>query len=154
MKKGFTLIELMIAITIISIMVSMGISAYGKARDRQIGTNASEQIISLLQSNQSDASTGKKDCVGKYLGQQVIISLPNILSSRSLCEGNDGPVTPKIISEITFIAGTTLIFSPLTKGLEIDGGSSQFLLSYSSTSNLTYDISITNSGTMEYLGTR
>lgn len=144
----------MIAITIISVLVSMGLSAYGKARERQVGQNAGEQIISILQSAQSDASTGKKDCVGKFLGQEVVVSLPNTLSSRSLCEGDDGPVITRTISEIIFDTGTTLIFSPLTKGIEIDGGSAQFLLSYDTTASLSYEIRITNSGTIEYLGVR
>lgn len=152
--NGFTLIELMIAITIIGILVAMGVSAYGKARERQIGVNAGEQILSILQSNQSDASTGKKDCVGKYVGQEVIISLPNTISSRSLCEDFDGQITSSLIPDITFDAGTTLIFNPLTKGIEIDGGSAQFTLSYESASNLTYDIRIVNTGIIEYLGVR
>ncbi len=154
MMDGFTLIELMIAITIISVMVSLGLSAYGKARERQIGVSAGETIISILQSAQSDASTGKKDCVGKYLGQEVVISLPNNINSRSLCEGDDGAITTHTISEITFDTGTTLIFSPLTKGIEIDGGSPSFTLSYDSSANLTYEVRITNSGTIEYLGVR
>lgn len=152
--NGFTLIELMIAITIISIMVSLGLGAYGKARERQIGVSAGEQIITLLQSAQSDARTGKKDCLGKYLGQEVIIALPNTLSTRSLCEGDSGTSTLHTISEITFDSGTTLIFSPLTQGIEIDGGSLQFLLNYTSSASLTYEIRVTNTGTIEYLGAR
>lgn len=152
MKRGFTLIELMIAITIIGILVSMGISAYGKGRDRQYGVIAGEQIISLLQENQSIASTGKKDCTGKYIGQEVVISTPNTFASRSLCEGNDGVVSTVTVPNITIVSGNTLIFSPLSKGIEIVGGGASYLLTYNSSASLTYAVKVTGSGTIEYLG--
>jgi prepilin-type N-terminal cleavage/methylation domain-containing protein len=152
MKNGFTLIELMIAITIISVLVSLGLSAYGKARERQIGVAAGETIISILQENQSIASTGKKDCEGKYLGQEVVISTPNTITARSTCEGNDGPVKTTNIPGITIETGTTLIFSPLSKGIEISSGGALFTLSYASSANLDYQIQITTAGTVEYLG--
>lgn len=152
MKRGFTLIELMIAITIISIMISFGLSAYGKARDRQSGLNAGEQIMTLLQANQSDASSGNKDCSGKYLGQEVLINTPNSLSWRSLCEGDNGSLKTQTIPDITFNANTTFLFSPLTRGIELIGGASSFDILYTSTSSLAYEIKVTSSGTIEYLG--
>ncbi len=152
MKKGFTLIELMIAITIIGVLVSMGLSAYGRGRDRQYGVIASEQIISYLQEQQSIANTGKKDCAGKYLGQQVNISTPNTFTSQSICEGNNGIMSSMTVPNIAINSGTTLVFNPLSKGIEIAGSISQFTLTYLSSANLTYSITIVNSGTIEYLG--
>lgn len=149
---GFTLIELMIAITIISIMVSFGLSAYGKARDRQIGVAASEKIISLLQLNQSDALAGKKDCLGKYLGQQVTLVLPNTIRSVSLCEGNSGVETNSLIDNITFNSAATFVFNPLTKGIALENGDSSKTVTLDSTSGITYAIKLMSSGTIEYLG--
>jgi prepilin-type N-terminal cleavage/methylation domain-containing protein len=151
-REGFTLIELMIAITIISILVALGLSAYGKARDRQIGVVAGEQIIALLQKNLGEASVGKKDCSGKYLGQEVVITTPNTLTTRSICEGDDGAATATSIPGIEFNAGTTIIFNALNKGIELEGGVAELLLSYDSSANLSYNIKLMNSGTIEYLG--
>lgn len=152
MKKGFTLIELMIAITIISILVALGLSAYGKARDRQIGVSASETIMSVLQQNLGEASVGKKDCVGKYLGQEVVVAVPNTLSTRSLCEGDDGVVGVTTIPGIEFDSGSTIIFNALNKGIELEGGAAEFILTYNSSASFTYSIKLMSSGTIEYLG--
>jgi prepilin-type N-terminal cleavage/methylation domain-containing protein len=152
LARGFTLIELMIAVTIISVLVSMGLSAYGKSRERQIGVSAGEQILSIFQSNQSDAQTGKKDCLGKYEGQQVIIAVPNTIRSNSICEDDDGIVTTTIIPGITFESGATLVFSPLTRGISLPGGVPTLTINYDSSSSLSYAIKLYNTGIIEYLG--
>lgn len=151
-KLGFTLIELMIAITIIGLIVGFGLSAYGKARERQVGVSAGEKLVSILQGNQGDARVGKKDCLGKYAGQFIEIVTPNIVRSYSTCENDDGDITENIIPGITFAQETTFLFYPLDKGIEIKDGSSQYLLDYESSANLTYEIRLTSSGTIEYLG--
>jgi prepilin-type N-terminal cleavage/methylation domain-containing protein len=150
--KGFSLVELMIAVTIIGVLVSFGLSAYGKSRDRQIGVSAGEQLLSVFQANQSDAQTGKKDCLGKYEGQQVIIVEPNMVRSNSICVDDDGVVSTTTIPGITFDSGATIIFSPLTRGIVLPGGVASYTLSYDSSANLTYAVKLHNTGIIEYLG--
>lgn len=152
MMDGFTLIELMIAITIISVMASFGFSAYSSARDRQIGLAATEQILTFLQSNQSYAQAGNKDCIGKYLGQEVGMVTPNILRSKSICEAEEGSVLESTIPGIIFEADSTLIFNPLTKGIELSSGDSSLDIAYTSSLTLRYIVRVHNTGTIEYLG--
>lgn len=151
MKTGFTLIELIITITIIGILVGFGISAYGKARDRQIGQSAGEKIVSILQENQTIASIGKKDCNDKYLGQQVIMSSPNIIKTRSLCEGGgQGVETTTNIDGITALSNATIIFNPLSLGINL--GASTLTINYLGSAGLNYAIRLTSSGTIENQG--
>lgn len=151
MKTGFTLIELMITITIIGILVGFGISAYGKARDRQIGQAAGEKIVSILQENQTIASIGKKDCNDKYLGQQVILTPPNTLQTRSICEGGVmGSPTSTPIDGITSLTSATIIFNPLSRGINL--GAPTLNIDFVGASGLTYRIFLTSSGTIENQG--
>lgn len=151
-RSGYTLVELMIVISIIGILVVFGVSAYGKARDRQIGQSAGEKIIQILQENQKIASIGDKDCSGKFSGQKVSIS-GSLITSQSICEG--GAVgTPKTttIEDITFSVSNTIIFSPLPQGGVDLSAPSPLTISYTSSSGSIYAISIDRSGTIEYQG--
>lgn len=149
---GYTLVELMIVVSIVSILLSFGVSAYGKARGRQIGVAAAEQIISILQENQQIASIGKKDCSGKFTGQQVSLELPGTIKAQSLCEASVGTVVEVVIPDITFASTTTIVFNPLTLGIELSGGASEQTLSFTSSSQISYNIQLTRSGTIKYQG--
>lgn len=152
MKHGFTLIELMIAITITGIMITMGASAYGQARERQIGQNAVELIITTLQANQTLASIGKKDCDGKFVGQVVSFSIPNTITAQALCETGQGVSIITSIPGITLASGPSYVFKPLSLGIDLGAGVSETTLSFTSTAQLTYQIKLTSSGTISYLG--
>lgn len=150
MKNGFTLIELMIAISITSVLVTFGVSAYGKARERQIGQNAHEIILSTLNSNQTIAQIGKKDCTGKFIGQVVEFATPNLISFYSVCESGPGATTTlPPIDNITFGSSQTVTFNPLSLGIDLGGGLNEQILSFTSVYGLTYQIKLTSSGTIE-----
>lgn len=153
MKTGYNLIELMITITIVGILVGFGVSAYGKARDRQIGLSAGEQIVSIFQANQTIANIGKKDCNGKYAGQKVDLITPNTIQVQSRCElpPQTGSVTSTTINGITFSGNATIIFNPLSRGINL-GGPSEMLINYNSSVGLTYRLKLTSSGTIENQG--
>jgi prepilin-type N-terminal cleavage/methylation domain-containing protein len=154
MKSAYTLIELMIVVTIISVLVGFGVSAYTKARDRQIGQSAGEQILSVLSENQKIANIGNKDCIGKFLGQQVVISATNTITANSICTGGPGP-SPVVttIDDIDFVAGATFTFNPLTTGIDLGATASPLTISYTVPSGSTYSIQVDKSGTIEYKGT-
>ena len=87
---GYTLIELMIVISIVSILISFGVSSYTKAQNRQIGQSAGEQIMSILQENQTIALVGKNP-VPASLSVNKLFFYPNIITPSSLCEGRLSP---------------------------------------------------------------
>lgn len=150
MKLGFTLIELMIAVSITSVLVTLGVSAYGKARERQIGQSALETILSTLNSNQTIAQIGKKDCSGKFVGQVVNLATPNLISSYSQCESETGPVTTiPAIDNIVFASDYTFTFKPLSLGIDLGGSTNEQLVSFTSVNGVAYQIRLTSSGTIE-----
>ncbi len=151
-KTGYTLVELMIVISITSVLVGLGISAYTRAQRRQIGQAAGEQILSLLQESQKTANIGKKDCTGKFVGQDVTITVPNTVKTQSRCEGGTlGNPEVTTIPGITFSSGYSITFNPLTYGVNLNAPS-PLGITYSTTSDLIYNIEITSTGTMKYLG--
>jgi prepilin-type N-terminal cleavage/methylation domain-containing protein len=151
--KGFTLIELMVSITIVGILIGFGISAYGKSQSRQIDQAAGEHIVSLLEEQQKLASIGKYDCAGKYSGQQVILSTsPATIKTRSTCEGGLlGTQTSTAIDGLTTLTAATIVFNPLTRGINL-GGPTSLNINYTSTSGLSYRIALTSSGTIDNMG--
>jgi prepilin-type N-terminal cleavage/methylation domain-containing protein len=151
--RGYTLVELIIAVAIIAILVTLGISAYTQAQGRQIGKSAAELILSTLQENQKQAKIGNKDCIGQYLGQIVSFSAGgNTITSQSSCAGGSlGAVKTTTISNIAFVSGSTITFKPLASGIDLGAGVSTLLLKFIS-SSLTYQIQITSPGTITYQG--
>jgi len=151
MKKmlGYTLIELIIVISIIAILISIGITSYSKAHNRQIGQIAGEKIITVLQENQKNANIGKIDCVGEFTGQQLTFVAPNIMRSQSLCLGGVGTIKDTKIPNITFNSTPTIIFYPLSQGVNLEG-LNELIIEFTSKSQLIYQIRIDTSGTIEY----
>lgn len=149
-RLGYTLVELMIVISIVAILLTFGISAYGKARDRQLGQAASEQVLTLLQESQKKANIGDKDCTGKYLGQQVITGNPNIITSQSICEGNVGVLTTTTIPNISSLVVTTITFNPLASGTTLT--TAPLNLDIVTSSGSTWRILLNTAGVIEFKG--
>lgn len=153
MKKGYSLVELMVAISIIGILVSFAISAYTKGRDRQEGRAAGEQIISILTSNQKKANIGDRDCTGLYLGQSVTINSDTTLSSVSNCSSSSGTTeTTSALTGISSIspAPITILFKPLAQGITL--APDPLNITYVTSSGTTFMVQISSSGAVEYKG--
>lgn len=150
LKLGYTLIELMIVISIVAILISFGVSAYGKARERQVGQATGEKIVIILQESQKKANIGNKDCIGVFTGQRVTITSPNIITTQSICDGDQGLAVEREIDDISSITNNTLTFNPLARGITLP--SNPFNIDYVSTNGTTYRIQLNSSGTIEYQG--
>lgn len=151
LPKGYTLVELMIVISIVAIMLSLGASAYGKARDRQTGQAAGELLVSILQENQKKALIGNKDCTGVFAGQRVTTSTPNIVTSVSTCEGGvEGEPDEIEIPNVTSITATTIVFNPLTRGTTISSNPLYIDLVVSGLT--TYRVQLNRAGIIQYRG--
>ena len=140
----------MISISITSVLVTLGVAAFGKAPARQIVQQALETIVSTLNSNQTIAQIGKKDCAGKFVGQVVELETPNLISSYSQCESGPGPRTSvPAIDNIVFASDYTFTFNPLSLGINLGGGLTERIISFTSINGITYQIRLTSSGTIE-----
>lgn len=152
--SGYTLIELMLVISIVSILVGFGVNSYIKAQARQIGQIASEKIISILQENQKIANIGSKDCTGKFVGQKVTLS-ESAITTTSVCMDlteNEGVSKNIPIPGVVFTSPTTVIFKPLLFGIDLGVDGEELIIRYTSKNQLTYQIKLTTTGTIQYLG--
>lgn len=155
MKPAYTLIELMVIVALSAILVGFGLTSYRKAQNRQIGQVAAEQIISILQENQKIANVGKRDdtkCLGPYLGQEITLTTSsNLLRVQGLCQDEDDDETIITIPDITFATTATIIFKPLSGGVDL-GGADLLDINFTSSSGLVHQLRVSNPGTIEYLG--
>jgi len=153
MKKGYSLVELMVTISIVGILVSFGVSAYGRGRDRQEGRAAGEQIIGFLSENQKKANIGDRDCAGLYRGQDISLSGTSI-TAKSKCSnaGVDefGTTDTVTISGISTMDTGTILFSPLSQGATISPD--PLRINYTTTSGTRYMVEVTSAGTIDYKG--
>lgn len=155
-SSGYSLIELIITISIATVLTTFGFSAYRKAQDRQITRAVGETIETVLKKAQKDAISGNKDCTGASLGVEVVIQIGgDNIRSTAKCDGNEG--VPKIttLNNTSFAANTTLLFRPINSGLDIlipSGQTSQDILFTVSSSGLTHHILIEKPGRILYQG--
>ena len=147
MKTGYTLVELMVTVTIITLLTSFGISAYGKAQNSQATRAATETIMATLSEAQKKASSGTSDCVGsdEYFGQKVVLSGSSI-SLRSTCSTGDSSTVKTIsVSGVTFSGSPTFVFRPLNQGVILTGGNTS--IDYATNTN-TYRIQVMPTGSI------
>lgn len=155
MKKlaAYTLIELMIAISIVSVLVGVGYSSYTKANNRQIGASAGEQLMGILTASQQTSSVGKKDCDGRYLGLDIhMISGSGFVTTQAQCEGGSGSVITTTIPGISFSSSYTFTFMPLSTGISM-GDNSSLTINFTNGTGTIYSLVVTNTGTFEFQGT-
>jgi prepilin-type N-terminal cleavage/methylation domain-containing protein len=151
-KFGYTLIELMIAISIIGVLVTFGLSAYGRAQESQLVKAGAETILEALSAAQKEAITGTRDCAGEYLGQEVIAN-GSTIGYRALCKGGDvGSTKTHSIGANTFAASYTLTFRPLNQGVDLGGAGTTLNLDFVSPQSKTYRTEVSITGTIRYLG--
>ena len=148
MKQGYSLIELMAAVSIIGIIVSFGISAYAKGRDLQIGRSVGEEIISFLSENQKKANIGNRDCSGLYQGQNITINSNFTLTASSSCSTSNGAQDTITISNLSNITTGSITFKPLAGGAVVS--TDPLNISYTTTSGTTFAIQVSSSGFIEY----
>lgn len=157
--KGYTLIELMIAITLTAILFTIGANSYFKAQKNQAIKAATENIVTILSEQQKKASSGTKDCEGLYLGQQASVQAgESDLTLVSVCKDPSGNLvlgtpTQLELAGVTFISDHTFTFRPLNQGIELSVDSLVAIdnLDYSVGDN-TYRIEIARSGSIRNLG--
>jgi len=146
---GYTLIELLITISITGILIVFGLSGYSKNQERQIALSAKESIIAILQEAQTQATIGENDCSGIFQGVRVTLTNSTV-TKTPVCAGGDGTAKETIIPSVTFSNSYSLIFLPLGNGVNL-GGASSLNIDYS-VDDLSYQININSPGVITYNG--
>ncbi len=117
---AFTLVELLVVVSISTIFLTMGFSAYRKTQDRQAIHNAIKNVETILRSIQKKAVIGDKDCEGPFLYYKVVITAnSNTITSQAICRDSQGETQTYHLNNATFIDGCTIHFYPLQGGLNL-----------------------------------
>lgn len=152
-QKGYTLIELLIVVTITGILITVGAGAYSRAQRRQTVKAATDTLLTAFQRAQKMSVIGDKDCSGTLTGYQVGFSSGgNTLTTTAICSGGSGTPNIENLGQVSFVNTSTFIFRPLGQGVYINGadtGNADFEVEGS---DATYRISIHKSGTIRYSG--
>ncbi len=144
MKTGYTLVELMVTVTIITLLTSFGISAYGKAQSSQATRAATEIIMATLSEAQKKASSGTNDCSGGVYGGQLVTLTGSTITLDPVC-GSGGTAKNISVSGVTFSGSYSFTFRPLNQGVILTGGNTN--IDYS-TSQGTYRIQVMPTGSI------
>lgn len=154
LKSGYTLIELLITITITTILVTIGVTAYGRAAEIQAIKSDTEKILEIITSAQKAATSGKTDCTeasGPYLGERLTTSVGSkTITLTSTCQNGNGTTRTIDLNSFTFSTANSLVFRPLSQGIDTGATSTQYI-DFTNT-NSTYRIQIERSGTIKSLG--
>lgn len=153
-RRGYTLIELLIVITITTILVTLGVTAYGRAAEIQAIKSDTEKIMEIIVSAQKAGTSGKADCTdsyGPYLGERLTTSIGSKnINLTSTCQNGNGNLRTLTLSSFTFATANTLVFRPLNQG--VDTGISNTQNIDFTNGNSTYRIQIERSGNIKSLG--
>ena len=149
-KKGFTLVEVLVVITIVAIIVTMGLSAYAKSQERQTVQSAKETILTILNDAQKVAHVGDKACTGNITGVEISLTSSSI-SRQTHCNLDSESVVTDNFTDLTFTnIPSNFTFQPLSGGISFSAGSSANI-DYT-ISGVTYRITISNPGSISYVG--
>ena len=148
MNKGFTIIELIVSISIILVLTGLGIASYRNYSDREVA----KQEISTLKSNlrlaQSKAAAGQKpirNSCSSFVGYTVSFTLSSYTITPNCANGLaiDEALTVTLPASVTFVSPySSFTFYPLSGGTSL---SNDLTLEMTSLGN-TYGITVTPSG--------
>ncbi len=117
MKRGFTLLEIIVATALILTFVALGLASFSSNNKRQRQVAAFSEFRQTLQLAKNNATSGKKPatCTATLLGWRVRLSA-NSYSVEAICE-NSYPLpipTPYLTRTVNLPTGVTLSVNPPT----------------------------------------
>jgi prepilin-type N-terminal cleavage/methylation domain-containing protein len=117
MKKGFTLIEVLVVVGLLLLTTGGVVSNYNNYNDRQKVKQATLTLKDNLRLAQTSAMSGNKPtgCSGQLTGYQVAFTSSTLYTITALCAGGNGPtVSISMPSDVSIASPVTITFSPLT----------------------------------------
>lgn len=137
-KRGFSLIELLVVITITAMMFGGGMMAYSNIQKDQGLAKATKQVRAALYKARQEALLGRLNpaCVDEFNGKSFSVSADGkqliIRSECGLSSGMNDEVIDLEPGVVVTSSGGYVLFTSLTMGTNITAGSSTtFTISYS-----------------------
>lgn len=146
-EGGFTLIEILVVLVISALMVSSGMVAYFRFRDRQVAKADADQVVEFLRLSQRRALAGEKpsECAGlQFDGYEVSVdTVTKTLRSAASCGSAVTPENSIVTTSVIDTSRPSWLFAALN-GATTTG---QMYFSYGS---VIYKVSIGGTGSVEY----
>ncbi len=124
-EKGFTLIELMVALSITAVLGIFGIAGFTKYNQIQVLQSSADNLVNTLNLARSRAISQIKpsDCIGQLGGYSVVISSNTTYELNIVCSGEDFVIQRTILPDkITFTKDSARIFFPVLSREVIGAG--------------------------------
>jgi prepilin-type N-terminal cleavage/methylation domain-containing protein len=119
--RGFTLIEMLVVVTITGLTVGGGIAAYNRFNDRQKVLQAAKTVVNQLRLVQKQADAGEKPDGCGVLDGYAVSAAGQVLVSGALCDGipDDllNPTTTTLEGDAFFSNPVGFTFRPLSLGI-------------------------------------
>jgi prepilin-type N-terminal cleavage/methylation domain-containing protein len=124
-EVGFTLVELLVTISIFTILFTIGVAKYNQFNRRQVVKQAALNLKTNLFSARNKALAGEKDCSGSLDGYEVTFSSDSY-TFRAKCGTNYGASKTVNLPGSVVINSSpdAIIFKVLGQGALIDGSPS------------------------------
>jgi len=150
--NGYTLIELLVSISIITILVVTGVTSYVRTTRKQVIFETVEKVLLHIKDIQTLAQTGERDCLGVFEGYDLTFTQgSSTVTHTATCSLTDSDPIEEEMKDISFNDNVTLHFYPLSQGIGL-GGASSYNLDFTAADSETYRIQVTSAGLIEYLG--
>lgn len=158
LKSGFTLVEILVVIVIMSIIMTLGSVQFREFSRRQVTASAKRQMLADIRSAQSDASSGRKPegCTGSLLGYGFRVTGttgPAAYEVFARCSQGTGPQDFTTISSrlpdgisITLPSVNPIIFKPLAQGTNLSAATTVTINITSSLASITESLVIRATG--------
>lgn len=137
-RRGFSLIEILVVVSILGLTVGAGIAAYNRLNARSQLEAETNKVVAALRNwqKEADSGVGARECaaIGQYRGILVNINSSS-LAGRVDCTGNYVDLEQVDILNGVALSGLTSIwFQPLGRGVVLTPLAETINLSKGSTS--------------------
>jgi prepilin-type N-terminal cleavage/methylation domain-containing protein len=164
-QKGFTLIELMIAISIMAVVGVLGIVGFSNFNKAQVLQTSTNEVIMKLNLAKSRAQSQIKPsaCPGRLDGYRVVISTPKSYILYVVCSGVTNPATDSsgdieadqqnqrsksLPADLNFSADSSFFFPVRTGGVQASG-SGPWQITISTADGKTKIITVNSGGNIQ-----
>lgn len=123
-KSGFTLVELLVTFSVITLLFTIGFASYQEFNRRQIVSQAGKELKENLRLAQSKASSGEKPtgCTGTLNGWQVVFQDTSSYQIQAVCPNTVNFKTVPYPPGVAKTAGPPKVFfKVLSRGVDNSG---------------------------------